>query len=964
MALPVYHQGVLDAVAGTGICTPAQLADFSSLLRDLSGDVALDGPKVWRHLATRVLLPSHAFPLHLRLAAAAYEGWPADALGRPPLWLPEPQAAAETNAGRFLASLESQDWWREAAGPALASAAASGPLGPSEALVLRWRLLQCLSWERPEPFWRAALGALRIEFHTPPSRMLQPHPSDPDQCRWLPGARLNIAAAALGWAGTGGAARLPPGRPALLWAPDGAPRSLVPVGRAELLAMVRAVAAAARRRFKPGDAVAVYLPLSPTSVAAYLGLVLAGCCLVSVADSFSGAELAERLRISRAVAVVTQDVVLRGGKALPLYGKVAASGTTALALVVPASEGGGLHPATPPLRPGDLPWASFLAAAPPGEAEAVQPHWADAYEVTNVLFSSGTTGEPKAIPWTHVTPLRCALDGWAQLDIREGSVVCWPTSLGWMMGPWLLYAALLNGATVALYGGAPLGPDFLSFVTAARVDVLGLVPSIVRAWRHASGGGGGAAGAGGTGAGGGAPVVDLSCVRVFGSTGEASAAEDYHWLMSRGCGYRPVVEYCGGTEIGGGYLSSTLLHPCAPSTFATPTLGARLVLLTPEQSEAASEAGPGGSPVVPDSPLPTPRPGEVALAMPMLGCSQRLLNKDHGKVYYDGMPRYGSRTGLPLRRHGDEVAALRPCVISADVTGGGGGGGGGGGSRGLAAVAAAAAVGPSPWAYAALGRCDDTMNLGGIKVSSVELERAVSSVELERAVVSSVELERAVSSVELERAVLSVELERAVSSVELERAVVSSVELERAVSSVELERAVVLSVELERAVSSVELERAVVSSVELERAVLSVELERAVSSVELERAVVSSVELERAVSSVELERAVVAAVPGVAEAAAVGVAPPQGGPEELTLFLVLAPPAAGAGGQGAAGGAGAGGPEALRELTRQCGEALRTRLNPLFKVSRVALVPALPRNASNKVMRRVLREGLPRQSRM
>ena len=60
-------------------------------------------------------------------------------------------------------------------------------------------------------------------------------------------------------------------------------------------------------------------------------------------------------------------------------------------------------------------------------------------------------GEPKAIPWTHVTPIRCGIDAWAQQDVRRGDVVAWPTNLGWMMGPWLLYAALLNGATIALF---------------------------------------------------------------------------------------------------------------------------------------------------------------------------------------------------------------------------------------------------------------------------------------------------------------------------------------------------------------------------------------------------------------------------------------------------------------------------------------------------------------------------------
>ena len=50
-----------------------------------------------------------------------------------------------------------------------------------------------------------------------------------------------------------------------------------------------------------------------------------------------------------------------------------------------------------------------------------------------------------------MTPIRCGIDAWAQQDVRRGDVVAWPTNLGWMMGPWLLYAALLNGATVALF---------------------------------------------------------------------------------------------------------------------------------------------------------------------------------------------------------------------------------------------------------------------------------------------------------------------------------------------------------------------------------------------------------------------------------------------------------------------------------------------------------------------------------
>jgi acyl-coenzyme A synthetase/AMP-(fatty) acid ligase len=122
------------------------------------------------------------------------------------------------------------------------------------------------------------------------------------------------------------------------------------------------------------------------------------------------------------------------------------------------------------------------------------------------------------------------------------------------------------------------------------------------------------------------------------------------------------------------------------------------------------------------------------------------------------------------------------------------------------------------------------------------------------------------------------------------------------------------------------------------------------------------------VSSVELERVVLANVPGVAEAAAVGVAAPGGGPELLHMFLVLNPSAAAA---AAAAGKASGSSrssaaieaaaDAVKQLQQACQAAVRAHLNPLFKVERVLLVPSLPRTASNKVMRRVLRSQAMQQ---
>ncbi len=385
------------------------------------------------------------------------------------------------------------------------------------------------------------------------------------------------------------------------------------------------------------------MPMTVECVAAYLGVVRAGCAVVSIADSFAPGEVARRLEIADADAVITVDEFSRGGRTIPMYDKVCEA--TDVATIVINDE----DATFPLLRSGDLLWADFLGAPEPFPSVAAEP---DA--VTNVLFSSGTTGDPKAIPWTQLTPLKCGMDGRFHQDIRSGSVVCWPTNIGWMMGPWLIYATLLNRGCIALYEGLPSGPDFADFVQRSGVTMLGVVPSLVRAWRES----------------GACESADWSRIETFSSTGEPSNRHDYLWLTSLTGHRAPVIEYCGGTEIGGGYVTGTVVQPASPSTFTTPALGLDLVILDD-----------AGDPVVDGE------EGEVFLVPPSIGLSQTLLNRDHDKVYHDDCPT--GPEGEILRRHGDQLARL-----------------------------------PGGF-YRAQGRADDTMNLGGIKVSSLELERVI-----------------------------------------------------------------------------------------------------------------------------------------------------------------------------------------------------------------------------------------------
>lgn len=482
------------------------------------------------------------------------------------------------------------------------------------------------SVDDPDGFWSMVIDDLGIRFDEEPSAIRgSDDAADPD---WLPGAVFNIVRSCLDH-----------DRNAVAII-SGTQDALHTVLVGELVERVAAFAGGFKKAgFDVGDPVAIVMPMTVDAVVAYLGTIAAGGVVVSIADSFAPDEIAARLSITSPIAVVTQDEARRLGRELPMYVKCIEADAP---MCIVVDTGSGMR-----LRHGDIGWDDFVV---PGAA--FEPVGLPASAWTNILFSSGTTGDPKAIPWPQTAPIKAAMDGRFHQDIHRDDVVAWPTNLGWMMGPWLIYAALLNEAAIALYDDAPTGEGFIRFVEDAGVTMLGVVPSIVAAWR----------GSGDLNEG------DWHTVRVVSSTGEASNADDYSWLM-RVAGGVPIIEYCGGTEIGGGYVTGTVLQPCVASRFTTPALGLDLVLFDPE-------GRPGDE-------------GEVFLVPPSMGFSTELINLDHDRIYYDGLPVYDR----PLRRHGDQMVREEGDL------------------------------------YRALGRVDDTMNLGGIKVSSADLEAAIGEIE-------------------------------------------------------------------------------------------------------------------------------------------------------------------------------------------------------------------------------------------
>jgi acyl-coenzyme A synthetase/AMP-(fatty) acid ligase len=117
------------------------------------------------------------------------------------------------------------------------------------------------------------------------------------------------------------------------------------------------------------------------------------------------------------------------------------------------------------------------------EAVAIEPTSAE--DPLIILYTSGTTGKPKGIAHTHASfPIKAAQDMAFGTDVGRGTRISWYTDIGWMMGPWLIYGALINGATICIYDGAPDYPTpdrMWEFCAKHKVEILGISPTLVRA---------------------------------------------------------------------------------------------------------------------------------------------------------------------------------------------------------------------------------------------------------------------------------------------------------------------------------------------------------------------------------------------------------------------------------------------------------------------------------------------------
>ncbi|WP_439131192.1 AMP-binding protein [Polaribacter sp.] len=484
------------------------------------------------------------------------------------------------------------------------------------------------SWsvQQKEAFWQETVDALNIIQDKKYNQILNID-EGVTQAKWLFGAKMNIVDSCF---------QNDEDATAIVFQKPN--QSIQKISQKALQELVNKIANSfSNLNVNIGDTIAINLPMTLECVAIYLAAIKAGIKVATIVDSFTVNEIKVRLDLTKPKVVFTQDYLVRAGKSFPFYEKVVAAKAQKI-VVINALKNQDFH-----LKNNDLFWDDFLSDNSNFISVKQSPQ-----DCITILFSSGTTGEPKAIPWNHTTAIKAASDGFYHQNIQQNDVVCWPTNLGWMMGPWLIFAALINKAAIGLYYDAPLQSDFGEFVQNGKVTMLGVIPSIVKHWKNS----------------GCMETLNWDAIKNFSSTGEVSNPSEMEYLMCL-ANNKPVIEYCGGTEIGGGYVTSTVVQDNFPSTFSTKALGSDFVLLDENHQQTNK--------------------GEVFLIPPIMGLSTELLNKNHQEIYYDDTPKYST----VLRRHGDELKQLENGY------------------------------------FKILGRVDDAMNLGGIKVSATQIEEAI-----------------------------------------------------------------------------------------------------------------------------------------------------------------------------------------------------------------------------------------------
>jgi acetyl-CoA synthetase len=396
-------------------------------------------------------------------------------------------------------------------------------------------------------FWDRVVAEVGLEWDTPYEKTLDLSAGImwPE---WFVGGRLDLCDNLIGKH-----ARRDPDKIAIRWEGDAGETRSIRYGELQR-EVARVAGGLLALGMHSGDRIALYMPMIPEAAVVMLAAARIGVISVPMFSGYSADSVAARVRDAGASVLVCANGYFRRGKPVRMLTDAlgAADACDSVRHVVVVDRlGTGLAAATP--GAGHYGVQDYGRITFAGHGEVAQGVHGASHPLM-LIYTSGTTGKPKGVVHTHAGfPLKAAQDIAMAFDMEAGDTLMWVTDMGWLMGPWMVFGGLLLGSTIVLCEGTPDYPDagrLWRIVERHGVTHLGLSPTLVRLLMGSRDA---------------VPEPgSIDTLKVFGSTGEAWNETPWLWLFETvGKRRRPIVNYSGGTEIGGGILAS---FPGLPQT--------------------------------------------------------------------------------------------------------------------------------------------------------------------------------------------------------------------------------------------------------------------------------------------------------------------------------------------------------------------------------------------------------------
>ena len=434
--------------------------------------------------------------------------------------------------------------------------------------VERYADLHRISIEEPERFWPALIEDLGLEFSEPWESVVDSS-SGVEWSTWFNGGKLNVAWNCVHRWAAGELAE----QEAAVW--QGEDGTRVALTWRELSDEVfRLAEGLASIGIGPGDAVGIFLPMSPQVAIASHACAHIGAVQVPIFSGFAAPAISARLADAKAKAIITADGSLRRGQIVPMK-EIADEALRDAPTVAHTIVWRRLELDDVPMTLGrDRFWDELVADTSRGLA----PRQVDSEHPYLLAYTSGTTGKPKGA--LHVQGsflVSIAREVAYQTNVKSGDRIHFATDMGWIMGPWTVVGGGACGATVVYTEGAPdFPPDRLwRLIESERVTLLGVSPTLVRALIPK-----------------GDPEVDMSSLKAICTTGEPWNRDPYLWLSEKvGAGRVPIVNESGGTEVGACFLATCVTEPVKPVALGFPALGQDMDVFGPDGQSVRGEVG-------------------------------------------------------------------------------------------------------------------------------------------------------------------------------------------------------------------------------------------------------------------------------------------------------------------------------------------------------------------------------------